>query len=229
MVALLPDELADLFTLHRLCFEATGSWKESEDWFAQLSAEQRNTPRVIAWRKGRAYRMNDRAEYKRLDALQPYFDGDGRPRSEQAALVALTYFQDGEVAAAQARLGDFPAEVQAKLQLQPANNLLWLTLSEMEMVFGHKEAALAHARKCAELMPESLDAFDGVRFSEFLAGAYLLAGDKERALAEYTRLLRRPSLVNVHFLRTDRFYAPLRDDPRFQALINDPQNHAPLY
>jgi TolB-like protein len=229
LVDLLPDELADLFVLYRLCFEATGSWKESEDWFAQLSPEQRNTPRVIAWRKYRAYRMDDRAEYKRLDQLQPYFDGDGRPRAEQAALVALTYFGDGEVAAAQARLGDFPAEVQAKLQLQPANGLLWVTLSAMETVFGHKDAALAHARKCTELMPESLDAFDGVRFSEFLADVYLRTGDKERALAEYTRLLHRPSLVNVHYLRTDRFYAPLRDDPRFQALINDPQNNARLY
>ncbi len=229
LVALLPDDLPDLFRLHLLLFDATGSWKESEDWFAQLSPEQQNTPRVIAWRKGRANRMDDMIEYKRLDQLQPYFDTDGRPRSEQAVFSALAYFVHGDVAAAQARLGGFPAEVQATLQLQPANNNLWAGLALIELILGQKEAALAHARKCTELMPESLDAFDSARFSEFLANDYLLDGDKERALAEYTRLLHRPSYVNVHYLQTERLYAPLRADPRFQALINDPKNNAPLY
>lgn len=229
LVALLPDELPDRFFLHHLLFKATGSWKESEDWFAQLSPDQRDSPRVIVWRKNRAERMDDMAEFRRLDQLQPFFDGDGAPRPQQAVFRAITYHTHGDVAAAQARLGNFPAEVQAQLQLQPTNVTLWYQLALMAHIMGQDEAARMYARKCAELMPESLDALDGARFSEWLADLALMMGDKERALAEYTRLLHRPSRVNVHYLRTVQFYAPLRDDPRFQALINDPKNNAPLY
>jgi TolB-like protein/Tfp pilus assembly protein PilF len=229
LAAMLPDQLADLFTLHRLLFEATGSWKETDDWMAQLSPEELSSPRVISRRRGYAYRIGDMAEFKRLDQLQPFFDGDGTPHMDQALGVALGYFARGDVASAQARLGNFPTEVQAELQREPANLRLWSIMSSMELVLGQKEAALTHARKAAELLPESLDDFDGPRYNERLANMLLWTGNKEGALAEYKRLLSRPGYINVHYLRTEPGYAPLRDDPRFQALINDPKNNQPLF
>jgi hypothetical protein len=47
-------------------------------------------------------------------------------------------------------------------------------------------------------------------------------------LAELARLLREPSGVNVHEMRRDPYWRPLLGDPRFEALLNDPQNNAPL-
>ena len=35
--------------------------------------------------------------------------------------------------------------------------------------------------------------------------------------------------VNVFVMRRHPAYAPLRDDPRLQALLNDPKNNAPLF
>jgi hypothetical protein len=34
---------------------------------------------------------------------------------------------------------------------------------------------------------------------------------------------------NVHQMRVDALYAPLRGDPRFEALLKDPKNNAPLF
>jgi hypothetical protein len=55
-------------------------------------------------------------------------------------------------------------------------------------------------------------------------------GEKDRAIAEYARLLQVPgSDLNVHVMRRHPAYAPLRGDPRFEALLNDPKNNAPLF
>jgi hypothetical protein len=59
---------------------------------------------------------------------------------------------------------------------------------------------------------------------------YVLIGDKDQAIAEYARLLRLPySGLNVHAMRRDPPFAPLRSDVRFQALLGDPKNNAPLF
>jgi len=111
---------------------------------------------------------------------------------------------------------------------------LWTGLSKREALLGQKEEALRDARKAVELMPEALDATRGVNASINLAVVYAWTGDKNRAVAEITRLLRppcglAPPNVNVHFMRTAPAYAPLRGDPRFEALLKNPKNNEPLF
>ena len=96
-------------------------------------------------------------------------------------------------------------------------------------MLGHRDEALRCARQAVELVPESLDAGDGLASSRSLAFVYAWTGDKDRALAEYARLLRVPSGLNVHEMRRSPEYFPLRGDPRFEALLNDPKNNAPLF
>ena len=105
----------------------------------------------------------------------------------------------------------------------------------MEALLGQKEAALRDARKAVELLPESVDAFMGPSFTANLAAVYAWNGDKDRAIAEITRLLRIPtsgdgvSAINIHALRVTPQFFPLRGDPRFEALLKDPKNHEPLF
>ena len=96
-------------------------------------------------------------------------------------------------------------------------------------ILGHKEEALRCADRSVEIMPESLDALDGVNYAKIRAKIYDWTGEKERALAEYTRLLRIPSpyFMNVHEMK--RGFSTLHGDPRFEALLNDPANNAPLF
>ncbi|HVU31994.1 MAG TPA: hypothetical protein VHE61_01070, partial [Opitutaceae bacterium] len=63
-----------------------------------------------------------------------------------------------------------------------------------------------------------------------IAGAvHAWAGDKEGAIMVATELLREPGALKVATLRYSPFWAPMRDDPRIQALIADPKNNAPLF
>ncbi len=229
LVTLLPQELVEQAEVQRLTYLATGSRKESDAWFASLSPAQLNSPKMISMRKGYAAALGDFSEFKRLDQLQPFYDGDGTPHSRQAADAAGNYFIYGDAAAALARLGNFPAEVRAQLEREPTNVKLWSDLSWMEVILGHKDEALRCARKASELLPESLDAFDGPRYSIYLADTLVWAGDKDRAVAEYARLLRvagTGGTLNTSYMKSNAFYAPLRGDPRWEALINDAKNNA---
>jgi hypothetical protein len=99
---------------------------------------------------------------------------------------------------------------------------------------GDRDEAFRCARKPIELVPESSDAWVGPDYRSALAFVHAWAGDTDRAIEEYAHLLRNPPTapldqVNVHLMRRSLQYFPLQGDPRFEALLNDPKNYAPLF
>lgn len=229
MVTLLPDDLKEAFELAYGYFMATGSTREGDAFFARLSPEQLDSPLGISLRQNWAVTLGNYAEAVRLDRLQPYYDEDGVPHYEQAYAAAFNYYALGDLENARKRLGDFPAELRAKLEREPNSVRLFSFLAGMEVILGHKEEALRCVERSVALLPESRDALDGVTYAAFRAFTYDWVGEKEKALAEYARLLRAPStvLMNVHEMK--RSYSTLHGDPRFQALLDDPRNNAPLF
>jgi hypothetical protein len=73
------------------------------------------------------------------------------------------------------------------------------------------------------------------RFNAVIAEAWV--GEKDLAFTELEQLLQLPFLINiftqgpltVHGLRTSPILQPLKSDPRWEALLNDPKNNAPLF
>ena len=99
----------------------------------------------------------------------------------------------------------------------------------MEAILGHKEEALQYAEQGMELVPESRDALDGGTAATARAYTYDLNGNKEQALAEYTRLFRLPQINFPSIYEFKRQFSTLHGDQRFEALLNDPANNAPLF
>ena len=98
--------------------------------------------------------------------------------------------------------------------------------------------ALRCARQGVDLIPESIDASDGPQRRADLALVLVWTGDKDNALAEFTRLLGigvwgmggfSAVPINVHVMKRHPFFFPLQGDPRFEVLLNDPKNNAPLF
>lgn len=94
---------------------------------------------------------------------------------------------------------------------------------------GRRDEALRLINHADELVPESKDARIGYNIRQVRTLVDAWTGDKAHAIAELKRLLGLPGILNIHRMKIDPVYAPLWDDPRFQALVTDPKNNAPLF
>jgi hypothetical protein len=174
--------------------------------------------------------VGDYAEFIRLDRQQPYFDEDGVSHYLQALGAAVAYAAQGDLATARRRLADFPDELRARLVREPTNARLHGELGLMEALLGHNDEAVRLAQKGYDLLPESRDALDGMNFSlRMLMSVHAWIGDKDAAFADLAHILRTPATgLSVHALRDEPWLVHLHDDPRWEKLLADPKNNAPL-
>ncbi|PYK70152.1 MAG: hypothetical protein DME42_13135, partial [Verrucomicrobia bacterium] len=109
--------------------------------------------------------------------------------------------------------------LEAQLKESPDSPDLRIQLAKILAYLGEKDAALAEAQRAAELLPESKDAFGGPEITAGVAEVYCIAGETSPAIELLDGLLSRPSNVTVPILKLSPVWDPLRNDPRFQALL----------
>jgi TolB-like protein/Flp pilus assembly protein TadD len=95
-----------------------------------------------------------------------------------------------------------------------------VTLGLILAGLGEKELAIAEGKRAVQLLPESQDAFDGPKMTVALAQIYAWTGESDQAIQLLDRSLSTPMGITVPFLKLDPMWEPLRNDPRFQALID---------
>jgi TolB-like protein/Tfp pilus assembly protein PilF len=84
---------------------------------------------------------------------------------------------------------------------------------------GDAEEAVRHAEEADRLFNYEVDATDSNLIAWYLLRTYVLAGRPDDAIAQMEEMLSRPSFLGLGDLKLDPLYDGLRDDPRFQALI----------
>jgi len=110
---------------------------------------------------------------------------------------------------AEAAIKQDPDDPEARARLAEA--LAWL---------GEKDAALAEIGRAMQLLPESKDAFGGPEITNSAAEIHAIIGDAAGAVTLLDGLLSRPSTVTVAVLRINPIWDSIRNDPRFQALLD---------
>src|SRR5437762_7754054 len=85
---------------------------------------------------------------------------------------------------------------------------------------GQKQEAIAEGKRAVELLPESQDALDGPHATANLAQIYAWTGEFDEAFRLLDHLFAVPSNLTVPMLKLDPAWDPLRQDPRYQALID---------
>ncbi len=86
-------------------------------------------------------------------------------------------------------------------------------------MLGERAEAIRAGEKAVQLYPFSYDGTDGTTTRVYLAEILTLVGEHERAIDEMEAIRAEPSLLWLGRLRFDPIFDPLRDNPRFQALL----------
>jgi eukaryotic-like serine/threonine-protein kinase len=84
---------------------------------------------------------------------------------------------------------------------------------------GHRDEALREAHSLEQSPTYRKDAFERPWIAEDRARVLAHAGESGAALDVIERLLEKPSFLSVHTLRLDPRWDPIRDHPRFKALL----------
>jgi serine/threonine-protein kinase len=86
---------------------------------------------------------------------------------------------------------------------------------------GMKEKAIEYGELAVEILPVSKDAVQGVVHLEKLAMIYALTGEHDRAFVLLDRLfdMSVSILLSPEILRLDPLWDPIREDPRFDKII----------
>ena len=132
----------------------------------------------------------------------------------------IIYLLQGDKAKAQAALEQARVISEKLLREAPADPARHAQHGVILAMLGQKEEAIAEGKRAVELLPESQDALDGPQGTAALAEICAWTGEFDEAFRLLDHLLAVPSNITVPMLKLDPAWDPLRQDPRFQALID---------
>jgi tetratricopeptide (TPR) repeat protein len=103
---------------------------------------------------------------------------------------------------------------------QPDDAALRSALGKAYAGLGRKTDALREARRAVALVPDSVDAMEGITYLVELAAVYAQVDEPELAVRLLERVLSVPARLSVHDLRLDPRWDPLRGHASFHRLID---------
>ena len=139
------------------------------------------------------------------------------PRNFCAGLAARA---QGDTYSAEAAFTSARDEMENVVREQPDYAEALSVLGMIEAALGCKEDALQNSRRAVELFPVTKDAVTGAEILRNLAITYAWLGEKELAINQLEEVVRIPSPVSYGQFRLHPWWDPIRDDPRFEKLVD---------
>lgn len=140
------------------------------------------------------------------------------PRSFCEGLAARTR---NDSAAAETAFTAARFELEKALRGQPDYAEALCVLGMIDAAVGRKDDALREGRRAVELFPVSKDAMTGAELLRNLAIIYAWTGEKDLAFKQLDALLPLYGPISYGQLRLHPWWDPLRDDPRFEKLLEE--------
>jgi TolB-like protein/Tfp pilus assembly protein PilF/predicted Ser/Thr protein kinase len=134
-------------------------------------------------------------------------------------LSGIAYHLMGEPELAHASYDSARAVLENEMTQRPDDHRIHSALGLAYAGLGRKAEAIREGKRGVELVPVSNDAVLGPYRVRDLAMIYARVGEQEAALDQIEYVLSIPGDFSVQSLRLDPRWDPLRDHPRFKALL----------
>ena len=138
----------------------------------------------------------------------------------KAFLEGMIYLLQGDKTKAQSELEHARLVSEKLLREAPEDSARHAQHGLILAALGQKQEAIAEGKRAVELLPESQDALDGPQATANLAEIYACTGEFDEAFRLLDHLFSIPSNLTVPILKLDPAWDPLRQDARYQALID---------
>lgn len=223
-LAIVPDD-AELLGNKAYLYQVSGNLAAARAVLDGIqvpdSAETINL-RVVQLTLERRYGEAARLLEKKLAAKEARLPTQGGDRQWLGWLRSLA----GEKEGAREAFLEGKAQMELLLREQPRNYFVVGALALCEAGLGNKEAALREGERAVSLLPASEDPMFGPKNEETLAAVEAHVGELERAIVRIERLLTTPYgafPLTQATLRLDPIWDPLRQHPRFKAIVDGPE------
>src|SRR4030095_11723895 len=127
----------------------------------------------------------------------------------------------GDAAAAEKAFNATRVEMEGLLREQPDYAEALCILGMSDAALGRKEDALREGRRAVEVFPITKDANAGGGGERNLAITYAWTGEKDLAIKQLEELLPLYGPISYGQLRLHPWWDPLRDDPRFEKIVEE--------
>jgi serine/threonine-protein kinase len=145
--------------------------------------------------------------------------GIGNVKFSPAYARGLVARMKGDSAGALAAFNAARASQEAAVREAPQNASKLCFLGLIDAALGRKEEALSEGQHALELLPPTRDALDGTEILYFYGVICAWTGKRDQAIEQVKTLARLPAGVSYGEIRLDPFWDPLRDDPRFEKIV----------
>jgi non-specific serine/threonine protein kinase len=218
-IAMRPDQFLSYYEKALLFLLRDG---DVESAVAALEAAPRRPEPVASLSRWR-FDMFARDWQGALDRLGPgAFDvaADQEWYWPKELMECFVYRGMGDAAATRSSCGAAGAFLERKLEELPGDHRVHSALAMAYALLGRKEEALREGQLSVELCPVSEDALVCPFFELWLAQTYAWVDEPELAVERLQYLLSIPSEISPMLLRLDPAFDPIREHPRFKALVD---------
>lgn len=224
VVLLKPDDPMARWARAHLQYRWTGEREPLQTFFQQLSPAEANRNELLERRAYLAWYEHDYTTAERMFercilALRSEDEADRLPVvTANLGLLQLTRNAPGDLARAKENFERALPGFLAMTRANPARSFPHADLAEVLACLGREQEARAEIELALSLRsrwPEPAAQITTVQ----AAVDYSRLRDADRALPLLEHLLSTPSMLGVQRLRLDTEWDPIREDPRFQALV----------
>jgi TolB-like protein/Flp pilus assembly protein TadD len=203
--------------------EARGDTQPAHEAIQKILIEDPGSVEAVAepWLYLALCRRDAGAMARAVASLSPEGLAPFNVRMSRSFCEGLAARARGDAAAAEKAFNATRIEMENLLRERPDHAEALCILGMSDAALGRKEDALREGRRAVEILPITKDANAGAEVARNLAITYAWTGEKDLAIKQLEELLPLYGPISYGQLRLHPWWDPLRDDPRFEKIVEE--------